>query len=436
MNALFALSPAPLRILLLMVLMLCFFTLCYAVIAAFLYRLGSRFCFICILQALLCLSYFMPMIALHRARVLGAALPPIHRPFTRLALSTAVGLVALTFLIALLTLRRIYLASRAKPTMISFKEATDFLPKGLCFSSLNGQVHMTNPRMTALCHLITGGPLRNANHFWQAVIDNRDNELLYISDDKCLVILRLSDSSIWGFSRAVLPFGKSGIYQTLATRLSKEWEKYDELQQAVERLEQTNRRLKDFDRLVYDVVREEEKLALKIELHDSLGKLLTRARHELRAPQGSLPRQSLLHDLAHTLHLFQTHADQKPQEDPFESLVSAAKFLSMTVDVHGTLPQSDRSAVTLFHQAARECLTNAARHGHARTLIIHIDEEDGGIQYTFTNDGIPPTLPIREGTGLSALRTLCQNLGAELTLDTQGRFAVTVRYSFDGAPKI
>jgi len=58
-------------------------------------------------------------------------------------------------------------------TRASIKESIDNLPMGLCFSTKNGIVLLSNRSMNQLCHKITGSELQDGEFFWEKVMEKR-----------------------------------------------------------------------------------------------------------------------------------------------------------------------------------------------------------------------------------------------------------------------
>ena len=76
--------------------------------------------------------------------------------------------------------------------------------------------------------------------------------------------------------------------------------------------------------------------------------------------------------------------------------------------------------------AAVEALTNAVRHGEADRLKIVLTEENGYIRVCFFNNGKNPTLPVREGGGLGALRIRLEEAGGSMQILTTPEFCLSV----------
>jgi signal transduction histidine kinase len=73
-----------------------------------------------------------------------------------------------------------------------------------------------------------------------------------------------------------------------------------------------------------------------------------------------------------------------------------------------------------------ETLTNAVLHAKAKTLYIDLSESENSWTVRFTNDGVKPVRTVKEGGGLTSLRRRCEEMGAEMTVESFPVFALTV----------
>ena len=71
-------------------------------------------------------------------------------------------------------------------------------------------------------------------------------------------------------------------------------------------------------------------------------------------------------------------------------------------------------------RVTREACTNAVRHGGATTLLLHLDDSDGRLHLTITDDGTgfdPPT--VKRGYGLRSMRERMEALGGNLVVRSE-----------------
>ena len=117
--------------------------------------------------------------------------------------------------------------------------------------------------------------------------------------------------------------------------------------------------------------------------------------------------------------------DRRPS--PAHRLVRLREtFLGMDVSVEfrGELPEDD-SAADSFAEIAVECVTNAVRHGYATRVQFHFFQNDCW-RMTVTDNGLPPSGPVREGGGIGGMRRRIDRLGGTLELHTVPRFRIEI----------
>jgi len=102
-------------------------------------------------------------------------------------------------------------------------------------------------------------------------------------------------------------------------------------------------------------------------------------------------------------------------------LLAQAAELGVEIRLDGMLP-IEPDIYDLVVQAVRECMTNCVRHAHGTAVFVRVVGIPGGYTVIITNDGKKPHGPIREGSGLSALRQSIENAGGEMSLSHYPEF--------------
>lgn len=166
----------------------------------------------------------------------------------------------------------------------------------------------------------------------------------------------------------------------------------------------------------------EELLRGKGRVHDVLGQrisLLLRALRENRQPDetllsafaGGLPRNFW--------------EDEAPSPDRrLELLTNMFRDMGVKVLIHGTLPQQEEVALE-FADIAAECVTNAVRHGYATQVQLHFFQNDCW-RMSSTDNGIPPSAPIKEGGGLQEMRRRVEKMGGSMKVYHTPRFSIQI----------
>ena len=91
--------------------------------------------------------------------------------------------------------------------------------------------------------------------------------------------------------------------------------------------------------------------------------------------------------------------------------MSAALRVDVDPAPRGETPASLQLAV---YRILQEALTNALRHGDARSVVLEIGRRAGGVRVSVTDDGAAGGTPV-EGFGLRSLRERAEALGGALT---------------------
>lgn len=301
-------------------------------------------------------------------------------------------------------------------TRSSVKESLDKLSTGLCFSFENGKPVLVNHKMNELHYKLFDEDLQNADAFWHRLIHgtvNEDVECIHTDKTPCY---RLSDGTVWSFSMKMIP----GFVQITAADTTQLYNVNKELEAKNIELTALNERLKNYGANVDEFIRSKERLETKINIHRELGQSLLATRKYLQNESEVAPIEIWKKNIS----VLRKEANL-PTEDPYEMFLQAADTIGVKLEVDGTLPE-DIDIRNLFVSAAVEALTNAVRHGRAKTLFIKSIKTSRYYKVIFKNDGYKPQTPIIEGGGLSSLRNKIQRANGEMSVLSQPEFELTV----------
>lgn len=160
------------------------------------------------------------------------------------------------------------------------KEGFDTLPAAICYFDRNGLLRLINHRMQEIAAVLCGCDLQTLTDLEQALHSPGGGVQLR---DEAARIYAFPDGTVYHF--AVRPVqDKYGIPYTevMATDVSRLAALHAALQQENERLADANRRAKRLYDNMPDIVREEEILKMKMQVHDDIGHTLLAARRALR----------------------------------------------------------------------------------------------------------------------------------------------------------
>lgn len=303
---------------------------------------------------------------------------------------------------------------------LSVKEAIDTLHTGLLFFRRSGELLLCNRRMDTLARQLTGQPLRSGLEF-QRHLESRElragcvREVL--GDQQ---VLRLPDASVWSITAYTIPMGRRTCVLLTADDVTDQWDAVRQLARQNEALEQRGRELRHTIEHLQAICEAEEIARSKSRVHDLLGQRISLLLRALR--DGQQPDEALLMDFARSLP---TALREDATPSPARRLAllrETFRGMDVSVEVRGALPE-DEAVADAFAEIAVECVTNAVRHGYATRIQFHLFHNDCW-HMMVTDNGIPPTGPIREGGGIGGMRRRMARLGGSMELYTSPRFRI------------
>ena len=326
-------------------------------------------------------------------------------------------------------LSEMYARSKEELTMQSVRQGIDRLDTGICCYWDGGLIKLANPKMEALCRIMTGASLEDGEQFCRMV----ENLPMKVGERPAAI---LPDGTVYAFSKALIRLEEEGILNELiAADVTELWRLTEALEQEEEEQKQFNRRLRQLGRNIDETGARGEILSMKIRIHDLLGRALLATR--LYLGSGSSGREdskteisgSELTALWNEAILFRNSESREENDERIlEEVESAAEAIGLRVDLSGKLPYRDGEAMNLILSAARECLTNASRHADASVLRVTLkDAGPGFLNVEFRNDGKPPETAVREGGGLSSLRQLVESKGGRMDIKSNPEFSLLLK---------
>ena len=302
--------------------------------------------------------------------------------------------------------------SRSNLSAMSLKEAFDRLPAGLCYYLPGGLLKLVDLSMDALCTEALGAPLMDPEGFWQALTGGSLPISLRGGESP---VLRLADGRVFSFRHRVLSTEFGPVHELLAMDVTEDWELNRELEWKQERAKELNVRLKALLGSIEYLTMSRELMQLKAQLHDTLGQTLLLSRRCLSDPESVDPetvRQAWLEQLRRL-------ENSRPEtwQQPYYIQQKQAEALGVTLKISGSLP-AERRLIPVVETALSVHVTNLLRHAGGRTAFVCCEPEGNGYRLIFTGDGAPPAGPVREGGGLSNLRSLVEALGGSMELSS------------------
>lgn len=365
----------------------------------------------------------------------GSARDTFHQPMW--AATEAVMHIPAAAVIAFLLLSCIYTAwilrqgvkeRKNTVTRDSIRESANNLPMGLCFARSSGQPFLVNRRMESLSQELCGIPLQNAESFWQTMLEGELKNGAIRSRVLDVPAVIFPDGEAWVFDRQTFMMDGQEVVQMTAADTTELYGLTCRLKQDNSVLRGMNARLKLYGRKVEDLTRTQERLAMKVRIHDSIGQNLLATRYFLaQEAQGieGLSLEPVLQKWHQSIAMLRREEMPEETKGALKYLTDAAESAGVKVVVSGAMP--DRGAAVEFIVAAgAEALTNAVRHADAKTLKIAIHEMPLVYVAVFTNDGEQPETTVQEGGGLSGLRKRIETAGGTMSVSAQPEFMLKI----------
>ena len=318
----------------------------------------------------------------------------------------------------------------------SVNEAVNDVPCGVCFSDPLGRIVLCNTKMQELSRIMTGSYLQDYDVLRKAMSGEPESEgLCRLSKDSN--VFYFPDGSVWMFQEYSLQEPDcAGYLQTVAVNVSEIYYNGEKIRANNEKLEILNHKLEEMYEKIGDKIREQETLALKMQVHDNFGRSLLSIRRILERKENQDKMDKQLSALKHLVYIL-TGSAVESMEKLYEDTIKHAEELGISVQISGNFPLYPSYRV-LADRAIRECVTNCARHAHGNVVFVKIDKYANEYNIRITNDGDAPEKNAEEGGGLSALRKAAESMNCTMQILFVPEFCLilkmplTERMSLDG----
>lgn len=306
----------------------------------------------------------------------------------------------------------------------AIREALDNLPDGLCFFDKSGLPVLCNRQMHRLSFRLSSEAIHTLPVLQEALTPQRlPSDIQYENSSYIL-----PDGSAWSFSFEKI-ITESGAYtQVTAFEVSELRQKQELLKKANEAKNQTISALEHIEDNIIDITREEELLAMKMQLHNQFGYNLQTIRRFFENGCSEDEKAEFVESQRDMLRKLAGDIDDGDEADAIDELKKLVSSLDMNLIVNGELPQN-KQARTLLVAALRENLINTVSHAGGRKVVADLVYREGYLTVTITNDGKQPEGEIVEGGGLSSLRKMIESAGGQMLVSSKPRFelVLTVR---------
>lgn len=307
----------------------------------------------------------------------------------------------------------------------SVNEAVNDVPCGVCFSDSLGRIVLCNTKMQELSRIMTGSYLQDYEALRKAMDGESTAEgLCRLSGDGN--VFYFPDNSVWMFQEYRLQEPDcAGYLQTVAVNVSEIYYNGEKIRANNEKLEILNHKLEEMYEKIGDKIREQETLAMKMQVHDNFGRSLLSIRRILERKEDQDKMDKQLSTLKHLVYIL-TGSAVESMETLYEDTIKHAEELGISVEISGSFPLHP-SYRLLADRAIRECVTNCARHAHGSTVWVKIDKSANEYNIRITNDGDAPDKNAEEGGGLSALRKAAESGKCRMQVSFSPEFCLVLK---------
>ena len=307
----------------------------------------------------------------------------------------------------------------------SVKEAVDRMDFGLllCKDSgiSRGQILLCSRQMRGLMWKLLGQPVYSGTDFYEKLRKGWVLQGVEKENMDEFPIYRL-ENQVWRFEGQTFPVKNQRCFLITASNITPWYQANQKLEQHKQMLAQRNRELKTMLRDLDDIVKTEETIRAKSQVHDLLGQQISMILRSVR--EKKRPDPQLLASLSGGL----TERLENASADAGLSLRSAAesfRSLGVSVEIQGEMPE-DEQVKRVFYEIASEAMTNAVNHGLSTYILVAMEESGAGWKLRVENNGYVKAGPIHEGGGLGGMRRKTEGLGGSVSFLKNPRFTVLV----------
>lgn len=321
---------------------------------------------------------------------------------------------------SILNLKSLYDLLRWRHTHISnrsIREVFDQVPQGLYYYEEDGAPRLINRSMRSFFKDIGHYEAWDGIRFFDWICTNalmKKGEDSYWIEGNDQRIYQVDHSRIFTEHRA---------YHELKTKdITEQYTLYKDLEKKLEQLQDVERQLREYEDQMVNRITQQEILDAKKRVHDELGQMILMTGWSLKKKETEAYGE-LMEQWASIMRLFSVRQPESYPEYTQYEIEKAAASIGVDVEIRGSIP-AKKEIQNVFLAGAMECLLNAYRHAGATKLYIDVTEKDGRILLRYTNNGMDPEKPLKEGGGLRILRQAVAHLNGEMRVEWTPRFAV------------
>lgn len=309
-------------------------------------------------------------------------------------------------------------------TPFSILESIDKLGSGLLVYDETGQIILKNEAMSQMLFSIFNKEYRDGNLLWNEIIDY--SETLLVEEEDTVLIK--NGEQTYEFCLYDMDIKGRTYKELVASDVSKIYNLVEAIEKKNLELEKSyvevDKMLKDLNEIV-DI---EERISMKVHLHDSLGHQFT----ILRTLLNNYSEENVDLSLVRPLEILE-NLRRQPEKTPEETIDEIRDFfnkigISIEENIEIVLPDEIKNVFSLI---AIEGITNAIIHGNANWIGIRYYEENNYYCMSIKNDGISSTKKIIEGGGIKGMKYRLKPYNGILKVKSEKPFTIFAKINKD-----
>lgn len=328
-----------------------------------------------------------------------------------------VGIIGLYTVLVLALFVLMITKKNVRPGRDVIVEAFDKINIGVCYYDSYGRIVLCNEYMQEISVEGLGKRVLNGLEFWDgisAICEKTESDAIYELHIK---------GKYYSVYAGEIAFQNDKLTEIIVVDTTKLKDKKNELELNNRKLTEMNKHLVEYGEIADSVIREQEILNAKIQVHDRFGDLLltTKRGIENKLPPNEFDR--ILESIKETL-TFMKFGEDDWGEDSFKELEKTSNSIDVKIRLSGAIP-TEKVKRGLVFLGIRESLTNIVKHADGHNLYVDILAADK-MHIKITNDGNKPKDNITLGTGLTALKSKVDKAGGVMNIETDNGFTLHI----------
>lgn len=306
----------------------------------------------------------------------------------------------------------------------SLKQSFDNLPLGICLYFKNGLPCLCNIKINEYSKLLTNQIVNNGNNLFETLSKYKISFL--DNNDENSFIIKINENLYFSVNKNHLFVENQTLITLTVIDITTEYKLMLNLKDKNNQLRKFNEYLKEYNNNIVNHIRKKEILNTKMKIHKELGQLLIMSKKEMGNNIDFEKKIKIRNEINNYLDRFLLN-DFTNKGDGLKELKKIASDLQVDLIIKGKIKLNETNNRILC-LAINECLTNTIVHAHGDKIFVHIKKDAvNHIEISITNNGIAPSIKIKEGGGLSFLRSIVEENGASMIINSFPNFELKIR---------